>query len=480
MRRQITIDGTATWVDAYQINIDPTQFDYETQSRYDLRAVMNVPAATISTTTYAAVHAPIEIKLNVSNVNEAPNRTAQAAPADFDLRRRGRIVDLSLNGYWISEDDPDRNNLSYRLVQSVVGASAGQSTNAADYLSASLIGNTFQASAGASATLTPTGVRIKFDVYCREASTGVENSTPLTFYCDEVHSRALEDSPLTWGSTVPARLEFQVAEDIALPHLLRNNIFAESTVTDMSAEAGDISYSLREPTFWIERNTAFQWDGTISLGPGESKVYEMATAFVIMGPEKAGKTWTLQQSTDDASIVTIAISGTTATVTAAADITAADNTNFYLLGNDGNFIATYTGYIEGEAATGTIVARTTVSATGMLLNGAVPAVGEEPDIFYNTVTSVLSLDFYTGGTWTIPASVLFDASAAAEIYQIGSGTSASGINGTDLSIVGGNLQIVTGGAFHPSGTDQTAVIHGRLTGSPSTTASITILPYDET
>ena len=351
LRRQITIGSQQVWVDAYQVNVNPQMFDYETQNRYDLTATMNVPQATVGSTTYAAVHKPIEIHLNVGNVNEPPDRTSQAAPANFELRRRGNIIDYSLNGYWVSEDNPDANNLSFRLVQTVVGASGGQSTNAADYLSALLIGNTFQASAGTGATLTPSGVSIRFDIYCREASTGVENPTPLTFSCTEVHSRALEDSALTWGSSVPARLEFSVPENQTLPYLLRNDIIAESTVVDMSAVAGAISYSLREPTFWIERNPDFVWDGTISLAAGGTKVYDMTNAFIIRGTEAAGKDWTLAQRVTHSNVLTIAVSGKTATVTASNSLTAADNTNFYLAGSDGDFVEEYTGYADVAAAT---------------------------------------------------------------------------------------------------------------------------------
>lgn len=352
LRRQITINSVATDVYAYQINVDPSQFDYETQSRYDLTAVMNVPQATISGTTYAAVHKPLNIHLSVSNVNEPPNRTAVAGPADFDLRQRGASENVSLSGLWISEDDPDRNNLAYRLVQSVVGAQSGQSTTPGDYLTATLIGSTFQASAGTLARVTPTGVRIKFDVYAREASTGVENSTPVTFYCSSVHARALEDSPLAWGSSVPARLEFSVPENQTLPYLLRNDIVAMSTVTDPSASAGEIAYSLRDPTYWIIRNTQFSWSGaSLQLDSGASVTIAMADAFLIDGADKAGKTWTLTgQSVVDSSVATVSISGTDITVTGADDLTAQDDTNFVITASDGIFVETYTGNVTVAAA----------------------------------------------------------------------------------------------------------------------------------
>ena len=301
-RRQITISGEQTWIEAWQINIAPTSFDYETQSVYDLQAVLVVPQATIGATTYSAVHKPLDIHLRVSNVLEPPKRTSQAAPADFELRRRGITENLSLVGYWVSQDDPDRNNLAYRLVVSVVGATGDQPTTPASYLNAALVGETFQAQAGAGAVLFSSPRRIKFDIYCREASSGVENSVPLTFYCDAVHERALEDSPLEWAATVPTRLELAVAENVALPHLLRNDIYAESTVSDMSAEAGPISYSLREPRFWIVRNTSFQWNGTLDLAAGETQDFDMADAFRIEGPDAQGQTWTLLQSTDDAAV----------------------------------------------------------------------------------------------------------------------------------------------------------------------------------
>lgn len=344
-RRQITIDGEQVWIDAWQINIDPTMFDYETQSVYDLQAILSVPEITLSATTYGAVHKPLDIHLRVADVAEPPKRTAQAAPANFELKRRGPTENLSLAGYWVSEDDPDRNNLAYRLVVSVLGATGNQPTTSTSYLSAALIGDTFQAEAGAGAVLFSTPRRIKFDIYCREASTGIENSVPLTFYCDAVHDRAQEDSPLTWAATVPSRLEFSVAENIALPHLLRNDIYAESTVSDMSAEAGPISYSLREPTFWIVRNTSFQWNGTISLDAGESQTFNMADAFRIEGPDAARKLWALSATSDDNAVATVSVNGPLATVTA-ADLETADNTNFYFLGTDGNFVAVYTGYIS--------------------------------------------------------------------------------------------------------------------------------------
>ena len=476
LRRQITIGSQQVWVDAYQVNVNPQMFDYETQNRYDLTATMNVPQATISTSTYAAVHKPIEIHLLVGNVNEPPDRTSQAAPSDFELRRRGNIIDYSLNGYWVSEDNPDANNLSYRLVQTVVGASGGQSTNAADYLSASLIGNTFQASAGTGATLTPSGVSIRFDIYCREASTGVENPTPLSFSCSEVHSRALEDSPLTWGSSVPARLEFSVPEDQTLPHLLRNDIIAESTVTDMSAVAGDISYSLREPTFWIERNTAFIWDGTISLAAGATKVYDMSDAFVIRGTEATGKDWTLSQRVTHSNVLTISVSGKTATVTAADDLTAASNTNFYLAGSDGDFVEEYTGYADVAAAVaGTITAKTTsTDITGILYNG-VQSV-DSNDISFSIASGEAYTELWKGGTYIFPASSMFDASVAAEFYQIGDSGTTANFGLMTFSIVNGNLQVDNSAADYSEGT---LTLHARLVGSASTTASISAYFIDD-
>ena len=439
LRRQITINGTATDVYAYQINIDPTQFDYETQHRYDLTAVMNVPAATVSGTEYAAVHKPIAIHLDVSNVNEPPNRTAVAAPTDFELRQRGPAENIALGGHWVSEDNPDANNLAYRLVQSVVGAQSGQSTTPGDYLTAVLIGSTFQASAGTLATVTPSGVRIKFDVFCREASTGVENSTPMTFYCDAVHNRPLEDSALAWDSGVPTRMEFSEAENVALPHLLRNNIFATSTVVDPSATAGDISYLLREPTFWIVRNTAFQWNGTISLASGGTQDYDMTNAFRIMGPEAAGKDWTLAQSVDDSDVATVAVSGKLATVTAADDLTAAGNTNFYLLGSDGNFVEVYTGYVEvAAAAPASPFSAKTLTATPALVstrndNGDALVAGTDYNLTGTGETAADPLTFALNSPSSFPE---FDFFLGADVFfqstRAGATVSLSSVSPTSI------------------------------------------------
>ena len=147
-RRQITVGSGTIWIDAWEIEVDPTMFDFETQSVYDLTATLNVPEYVSGATTYAAAHKPLNITLNVSDVNEPPARTAVATPADFGLRKQGAVVQFSLNGFW---EDPEGRSLSYRLTQSVVGATGGQSTTPSDYLSASIIGSDFQCSAGQTA-----------------------------------------------------------------------------------------------------------------------------------------------------------------------------------------------------------------------------------------------------------------------------------------------------------------------------------------
>ena len=436
LRRQITINNVATDVYAYQINVDPSQFDYETQHIYNLTAVMNVPQATISGTTYAAVHKPLAIHLNVSNVNEPPNRTAVAGPADFELRQRGPAENVSIAGLWISEDDPDRNNLAYRLVQTVVGAVSPQSTTPADYLTALLIGSTFQAQAATAALLFAAPRRIRFDIYCREATTNVENPTPVTFYCTEVHARPLEDSPLTWDSGVPTRMEFSEAENVSLPHLLRNNIFATSTVTDPSATAGDIDYELREPTYWIVRNTAFVWNGTISLAAGGTQAYDMKDAFLIMGPEAAGKDWTLAQSVDNSSVATVSVSGKSATVTAADDLTAAGNTNFYLLGSDGNFTEVYTGYVEVAAASA-FSAKTLTAAPTLVTtrndSGSALVAGTDYNLTGTGETSADPLTFALNSPSAFPEfDFFFDADSFFQTTRAGATVSISSVSPTSI------------------------------------------------
>ena len=319
-RRRIVIDGAQVWVDAYTIEVDPTRYDYETQSAYDLTATMDVPRATVGSTVYAAIHKPIEIHLRVTNVAEPPNRTSQPAPPNFDLHRGGAAVNLSLAGYWVSEDDPDRNNLAYRLAASVTGATSGQSSSPADYLTAALIAGTLQADAGATAQLFAAPRQVKLDVYCREASTGVENPVPLTVYCTAVHARPLEDSPLVWdASTAGTYLEFAVAEGVAVPHLLRTGISATSTVSDQSATAGEVSYSIEDATYWVVRNTDYTWaNNEPQLSRGETLAIDMTTAYIMAGPAAAGKAgdWTLTAVSDDPVLLGITISGKTATLTA--------------------------------------------------------------------------------------------------------------------------------------------------------------------
>ena len=333
LRRQITIDGVSTWVDAYTVEIDPTQFDYETRRSYDLVATMNVPQATVGTATYAAVHKPIGIHLRVQNVAEPPARTAQAAPANFELHRGGAGVNLSLGGYWVSADDPDRNNLAFRLATSVLGASGGQSSAAADYLTASLLGGAFRADAGASAQLFAAPRQVEIDIYCREASTGVENPVPLTFYCTAVHARALEDSPMTWdSSTASTRLEFSVPENSAVPRLLRTDIRATSQVADQSATAGEISYSVEDATYWVARNTAYTWaDNEPQLAAGGTLAIDTTTAFVMEGPDAAGKDWTLSAVSADETKLTIAVAGRVATLTAASGLGSQSDVRFELV-----------------------------------------------------------------------------------------------------------------------------------------------------
>ena len=87
----------------------------------------------------------------------------------------------------------------------------------------------------------------------------------MTFSCDEVHGRALEDSPLAWQAGLPERLVWQVAENIAVPLLLRNDIYAASTVTDMTAAAADPEYRLAEPEYWVIRNTSYTFTDNACL-----------------------------------------------------------------------------------------------------------------------------------------------------------------------------------------------------------------------
>lgn len=332
-RRQITIGGVSTWVDGYTIEVDPSRYDYETQRSYDLTATMDVPQATVGSTVYAAAHKPIDIHLQVTAVAEPPDRTAQTGPPDFSLRRGGAGINLSLAGYWVSEDDPDRNNLAYRLAVSVVGATSGQSSSPADYLTAAIIAGTLQASAGATAQLFAAPRRVKLDIYCREASTGVENPVPLTVYCDAVHARALEDSPLTWDdSTASTYLEFSVPEGVAVPHVLRTGIRATSTVADQSATAGEIAYRVADATYWVVRDTAYTWaDNEPQLAAGATLSIDLTSAYVIEGPDAAGKDWTLSATSADTSLLTITVSGKTATLAAAAGLAVQSDVRFDLI-----------------------------------------------------------------------------------------------------------------------------------------------------
>ena len=282
-------------------------------------------------------------------------------------------------------------------------------------------------------------------------------------------------------------MEFSAAENVALPHLLRNNIFATSTVADPSAEAGAITYELQEPRYWIVRNTSFQWNGTISLASGGSQDFNMTNAFQIRGPDAAGKTWTLSQSVDDSSIATVSINGKTATVNAADDLTAAGNTNFYLLGSDGNFVEVYTGYVEVAAMVSTPATITPknaqITTAGITYSGPSDSATVLADLYLNWLTDQITphraeFEPYYAGTYTIPVSSLFNASGPAEIYQIGSGTSWNDTTGgVSASIVNGNLQLVITGGMYDSSALTT--IHARLTGSPATTASIPFYVFNE-
>ena len=354
-RRRITIDGTPTWVDAYTIEIDPSGYDYETQRSYDLVATMDVPAATVGSVVYAAIHKPLDIHLRVRNVAEPPRRTAQTAPPPFELHRGGAGVNLSLRGYWVSQDDPDRDNLAYRLAASVIGATGGQSTAPADYLTAALIAGTLQSTAGAGAQLFTAPRRVELDVYCREASTGVEQPVPLTVYCDAVHARPLEDSPLTWdASTAGTRLEFSVPEGVAVPRLLRTDIRATSTVADQSATAGEISYSVEDATYWVVRDTGYTWaHNEPQLAAGASLAIDMTAAYRMAGPAAAGKDWTLTATSADETLLTIAVTGKTATLTAAPVIASQSDVRFELIAwSDQGAWAVYVGVATVGPAAG--------------------------------------------------------------------------------------------------------------------------------
>ena len=239
-RRQITISGSQVWIDAWEIQIDPTQFDFETQSRYDLQAVLNIPSYTAGSTTYAAGHKPLDITLNISNLNEPPVRTSRAGPDDFTLRVGGSQERISLEGLW---EDPEGGSLSYRLTRSVVDiGSTGALSDVSRYVTTEIDGDGFVAYSGEGANTLSAPVRIRFQI---ESFDGTSYSpTPVVFYCTEIHSRALEDSPLVWDAGVPARLEWSVSENVTVPYLLGNDIFATSRVTDLTATAGAISYAL--------------------------------------------------------------------------------------------------------------------------------------------------------------------------------------------------------------------------------------------
>ena len=409
-RRQITVGSQTIWIDAYTINIDPTMFDYETQSAYDLTATLNVAAYA----TYAAAHKPLDIHLRVSDVDEPPARTTLATPADFGLRKQGAVVQFSLNGFWI---DPEGRTLSYRLTQRVVGATGAQSTTPSDYLSASIIGTDFQASAGQTSLITPAGVTIEFSV---EAYDGTQYSTPMVYSCDEVHGRSLEDSPLAWSSGLPARLVWQVPENVAVPYVLRNDIFATSTVTDLTATAGAITYTLEEAQYWPIRNTAYTFaHNAPSLVAGGTLAIDLTTAFVIDGPQKAGKDFTITATSSNTAALTITVAGKTATLTAADDLTAEGTSTFTLVAHAGGFVAEYVGVATiGAAQTDYVRAKATFSPS----QGSGSGTEADP---WNLA----------GGFGAVPTTDFFDGSGAMQVYQIQTGTDVATANSRGIAFI---------------------------------------------
>ena len=387
-RRTLTINSQSVIVDAWTIEIDPTMFDFETQSVYDLTAVLNVPEYTSGATTYAAAHKPLDIHLRVSDVNEPPARTAIATPNDFALRKQGAVVQFSLNGFWA---DPEGRSLSYRLTQSVVGATGGQSTNPGDYLSASIIGTDFQASAGQTSLETPAGVTILFSV---EAYDGTQYSAPMTFSCTSIHGRALEDSPLAWSSGLPERLEWQVAENIPVPHILRSDIYATSTVTDQTATAGDITYTLEEAKWWPTRNTDYQWaNNEPSLSNAGTLTVDMTTAFEIDGPDKTGKDFTISGDVTDSSVASIAINGKSFTITAAT-VTTTQTSTFIIYAHSGGFTANYVGTLTVNPIA------TITSNTGYTDSPVVLAAGGTTNVIVSNAFNILP----AGAAWSLTAT----------------------------------------------------------------------------
>ena len=387
-RRQIRVGSEMIWIDAYTINVEPSQFDFETQSSYDLTATLNVPEYTAGSTTWAAAHKPLSIRLLVSDVDEPPARTAVAAPADFGLRKQGAVVQFSLSSFW---RDPEGRTLSYRLTQTVVGATGGQSTTPSDYLAASIIGSDFQASAGQTALETPTGVTILFSV---EAYDGTQYSAPMTFSCDEVHGRALEDSPLAWSSGLPQRLVWQVAENIAVPYVLRNDIFASSTVTDLTATAGALTYSLEEATYYPVRNTDYTFaDNAPSLAAGATLDIDLTNAFQIEGSEADGKDFTITATSSNTAALTITVTGKTATLTAANNLAAESTSTFTLIAHAGGFVAQYVG-IATIASAISVTANTGYTDTAISL-----ASGAAQDVDVSTAFTVTP----SGTEWVLTA-----------------------------------------------------------------------------
>ena len=405
-RRQIAIGAQQIWIDAFEIAIDPTKYDFETQSRYDLTPVLNIPAYTAGSTTYAAAHKPLPVRLNIQNVDEPPVRTSRAGPDDFSLRIGGAQESVSLEGLW---KDPEGDSLSYRLTQSVVDVgSTGALTTVSRYVTTEIDGDNFIAYSGEDATTLAAPVRLRFQI---ESFDGTSYSpVPVVFYCTEIHARDLEDSPLEWDAGVPERLIWQIAENTAVPYLLRSDIFATSTVTALNATAGDIGYELETATYWIETNPDFDWaDNAPSLAAGETYDIDMTGAFVIRGDADAiaGKDWTLTAEMTDPSIGTFAVSGKTATITAANDLTAQGTSTFLLFGTtDTGFVDSYTGDLTVAAAP--------ISARPVFQSAAgFSGTGTQSDP-YNTDT--LNPTF-------LSTDALFTAPSAMEIIQIQSAQS---------------------------------------------------------
>ena len=474
-RRQIQVGSQMIWIDAYTINVEPSQFDFESQSRFDIVATLNVPEYTAGSVTYAAAHKPLDIHLRVSDVNEPPARTSLAAPADFGLRKQGAVVQFSLAGFWL---DPEGRTLSYRLTQRVVGATGAQSTTPSDYLSASIIGSDFQASAGQTSLVTPTGVTIEFSV---EAYDGTQYSTPMTFSCDEVHGRALEDSPLAWQAMLPARLVWQVAENVTVPLLLRNDIYAASTVTDQTATAGAIQYTLQEAQYWPVRDTDYTFtDNAPSLASGGTLEIDFTTAFEIAGPQRAGKDFTLTATTTDSAILTATVAGKKVTLTGSSSRTSLSNATFTVTAHAGGFTEQYVGVASVAAA----ISATLTVKTAFTKPADVLGVGTDASPFERP----------RGGSVTFTAANFFDSSHTPQIYEISmkfgfatpweeffpsdaftltadaSGNSAQRtVHGKTVQIVNWGLQVTLSG-----GADMQMVIKGRVDVSHTTTAEATV------